>query len=94
MIGRRDILKGVAATAAMTKVSFALAQDKPKPRTRIVFLGTKGGPRVTTGRSNPASVLPCRRSTVSPRASESVSSISRVKSYPGLASFGRRRRRR
>ena len=57
MIGRRDILKGAAATAALTKVSFAFAQDKPKPRTRIVFLGTKGGPRVTTGRSNPASVL-------------------------------------
>ncbi|MBI3701365.1 MAG: MBL fold metallo-hydrolase [Afipia sp.] len=32
-------------------------QDKPKARTRVIFLGTKGGPRVTTGRSNPASVL-------------------------------------
>jgi ribonuclease BN (tRNA processing enzyme) len=57
MIGRRELLKGVAATAAMTKASFAFAQDKPKPRTRIVFLGTKGGPRVTTGRSNPANLV-------------------------------------
>ena len=57
MIGRREFLKATAASAAMTKVSFAFAQDKPKPRTRVVFLGTKGGPRVTTGRSNPASVL-------------------------------------
>ena len=57
MIGRREFLKATAASAAMTKVSFAFAQDKPKTRTRVVFLGTKGGPRVTTGRSNPASVL-------------------------------------
>ena len=57
MIGRRDILKGAAATAAMTKVSFALAQDRPKPRTRIVFLGTKAGPRVSLNASNPANLV-------------------------------------
>ncbi len=57
MIGRRDILKGTAAVAALTKVSFALAQDRPKPRTRIVLLGTKGGPRVSLGASNPANLV-------------------------------------
>lgn len=57
MIDRRKLLKGAAAVAAMTAASRAMAQDKPKPRTRIVFLGTKGGPRVSVGRSNPASVL-------------------------------------
>jgi ribonuclease BN (tRNA processing enzyme) len=56
MIGRRDILKAAAAIAAM-RGSRAFAQDKPKARTRIVFLGTKGGPRVTTGRSNPANLV-------------------------------------
>jgi ribonuclease BN (tRNA processing enzyme) len=35
----------------------AAAQTPAKPRTRIVFLGTKGGPRVETGRSNPASLI-------------------------------------
>ena len=59
MLGRRDILKAATAgaAAAITKVSFALAQDKPKPRTRIVFLGTKGGPRVSLGASNPANLV-------------------------------------
>ncbi|MEW6766664.1 MAG: MBL fold metallo-hydrolase [Pseudomonadota bacterium] len=60
MIGRRDILKSAAALAALSgSRAFAqsTSQDRPKPRTRIVFLGTKGGPRVTMGRSNPASVL-------------------------------------
>ncbi len=60
MIDRRDILKAAAASAAAvaTHATLAFAQDAPKkPRTRIVFLGTKGGPRVTLGRSNPASVI-------------------------------------
>ena len=35
----------------------AAAQTPAKPRTRIVFLGTKGGPRVETGRSNPANLI-------------------------------------
>jgi ribonuclease BN (tRNA processing enzyme) len=35
----------------------AAAQTAAKPRTRIVFLGTKGGPRVETGRSNPANLI-------------------------------------
>jgi ribonuclease BN (tRNA processing enzyme) len=43
-------LPAVPAKAAGDKA----AGDK---RTRWIFLGTKGGPRVTTGRSNPANVL-------------------------------------
>jgi ribonuclease BN (tRNA processing enzyme) len=35
----------------------AAAQTSAKPRTRIVFLGTKGGPRIETGRSNPANLI-------------------------------------
>ena len=34
-----------------------LAQTPAKPRTRIVFLGTKGGPRVGVGASNPANLV-------------------------------------
>jgi ribonuclease BN (tRNA processing enzyme) len=56
MIDRRDVLKlALGSAAALT--SPALAQTAVKPRTRIVFLGTKGGPRVTTGASNPANLV-------------------------------------
>lgn len=60
MIDRRDLMKltaaGVAAaTTSNSTVAFARGSDKP--RTRIVFLGTKGGPRVETGRSNPANLV-------------------------------------
>jgi ribonuclease BN (tRNA processing enzyme) len=55
MIGRRDALKlalgGAAALAAPAR-----AQTQ-KPRTRMVFLGTKGGPRVGIGASNPANLV-------------------------------------
>ncbi|MEH2511498.1 ribonuclease BN (tRNA processing enzyme) [Nitrobacteraceae bacterium AZCC 1564] len=60
MIDRRDLLKFVAAgtAAAMSQGSRAFAQDAAKkPRSRIVFLGTKGGPRVGVGASNPANAL-------------------------------------
>lgn len=59
MIDRRDILKFAAATtASLAPMPFALAQDTAKKaRTRIVFLGTKGGPRVGTGASNPANAV-------------------------------------
>jgi len=60
MIDRRGLLIGVAAGAAtsVTTPLYALAQDSgKKPRTRIVFLGTKGGPRVGTGSSNPANAV-------------------------------------
>src|SRR5258708_4464521 len=55
MIDRRDILKLALGTAALA--SPALAQTPAKPRTRIVFLGTKGGPRVGAGASNPANLV-------------------------------------
>jgi ribonuclease BN (tRNA processing enzyme) len=60
MIDRRDILKFTlaGAAAAMSGGSFAFAQDAAKkPRSRIVFLGTKGGPRVGIGASNPANAV-------------------------------------
>ena len=56
MVDRRDVLKlGLSAAAALTAPA-AFAQAA-KPRTRIVFLGTKGGPRVGPGRSNPANLV-------------------------------------
>jgi ribonuclease BN (tRNA processing enzyme) len=60
MIDRRYILKFAAAGAvsALSGGSFALAQDAAKkPRSRIVFLGTKGGPRVGIGAANPANAV-------------------------------------
>ncbi|HEY3679437.1 MAG TPA: MBL fold metallo-hydrolase [Bradyrhizobium sp.] len=55
MIDRRNALKLAVGSAAMALAAPALAQAKP--RTRIVFLGTKGGPRVGIGASNPANLL-------------------------------------
>lgn len=60
MIDRRDILKLAAAatTVSFAPTPLALAQDaSKKPRSRIIFLGTKGGPRVGTGASNPANAV-------------------------------------
>lgn len=55
MFDRRDMLKlGVSAAAALAAPARALAV---KPRTRIVFLGTKGGPRIGIGASNPANLV-------------------------------------
>ena len=56
MIDRRDALK-LALGSAAALASPALAQTPAKPRTRIIFLGTKGGPRVTMGASNPANLV-------------------------------------
>jgi len=56
MIDRRDALK-LALGSAAALASPALEQTSAKPRTRIVFLGTKGGPRVTMGASNPANLV-------------------------------------
>jgi ribonuclease BN (tRNA processing enzyme) len=56
MIDRRDALKLTLAGAAAFAVPAVLAQTA-KPRTRIVFLGTKGGPRIGVGPSNPANLL-------------------------------------
>lgn len=56
MVDRRDALK-LALGSAAALASPALAQTPAKTRTRIVFLGTKGGPRVTMGASNPANLV-------------------------------------
>src|ERR1700749_2253213 len=55
MIDRRDALKLALGSAAVALAAPALAQAKPRPR--IVFLGTKGGPRVGIGASNPANAV-------------------------------------
>jgi ribonuclease BN (tRNA processing enzyme) len=57
MIDRRDALKLALCSAAALAAPAALAQSPAKPRTRIVFLGTKGGPRVDVGPSNPANLV-------------------------------------
>ncbi len=65
MIDRRGLLKlsmlgAVAGGSVLTSMPAGAAEPTaaaaPK-RTRWIFLGTKGGPRITTGRSNPANVL-------------------------------------
>ncbi len=56
MIDRRDVLR-LALSSAAALPSPALAQTPAKPRTRMVFLGTKGGPRVGIGASNPANLV-------------------------------------
>jgi len=55
MIDRRNALKLALGGTAMALAAPALAQAKP--RSKIVFLGTKGGPRVGIGASNPANLL-------------------------------------
>lgn len=57
MIDRRAILKLTLASAAAVATAPALAQAPAKPRTKIVFLGTKGGPRVSKEASNPANLV-------------------------------------
>lgn len=57
MIDRRDVLKFAAAGALVFAARPVLAQTPAKPRTRIIFLGTKGGPRVGVGASNPANLV-------------------------------------
>jgi ribonuclease BN (tRNA processing enzyme) len=57
VIDRRDALKLALGSAAALAAPAALAQSPAKPRTKIVFLGTKGGPRVDVGPSNPANLV-------------------------------------
>ncbi|QQO20608.1 MBL fold metallo-hydrolase [Bradyrhizobium diazoefficiens] len=59
MLHRRKLLKlsTFGSLVSLMKMPLAHAQSKAKPRTRIVFLGTKGGPRVEIGRSNPANLI-------------------------------------
>jgi ribonuclease BN (tRNA processing enzyme) len=56
MIDRRDALKLALGGAAVVAAPAAFSQTA-KARTRIVFLGTKGGPRVGLGASNPANLV-------------------------------------
>lgn len=56
MIDRRDLLNLAVGAAAALAAPTVLAQSA-KPRSKIVFLGTKGGPRVGTGASNPANLV-------------------------------------
>jgi ribonuclease BN (tRNA processing enzyme) len=57
MIDRRDALRLALGSAAALAVPAVLAQMPAKPRTRVIFLGTKGGPRVGNGASNPANLV-------------------------------------
>src|SRR5580692_7480950 len=57
MIERRELLKLALGSAATALAAPAIAQTPAKPRTRIVFLGTKGGPRIGIGASNPANLV-------------------------------------
>ena len=57
MLDRRNLFRFTALGAAAMMTAPLRAQTQPKPRTRIVFLGTKGGPRVGIGASNPANVV-------------------------------------
>jgi ribonuclease BN (tRNA processing enzyme) len=55
MIDRRNALKFALGSAAALATPAVCAQAKP--RTKIVFLGTKGGPRVGLEPSNPANLV-------------------------------------
>lgn len=57
MIDRRIALKLALGSAAAFAAPAVLAQAQTKPRTKIVFLGTKGGPRVGVGPSNSANLV-------------------------------------
>src|SRR6266700_2915812 len=56
MIDRRNALKLALSSAAAFASPPVFAQTV-KPRTQIVFLGTKGGPRIDNGPSNPANLV-------------------------------------
>lgn len=56
---RRDLLKITAAAgvASLAAPALSLAAEGKASGTKIVFLGTKGGPRIGLGRSNPANLV-------------------------------------
>jgi len=56
MIDRRNVLKLAFGSAAALATPRLLAQTG-KPRTRVVFLGTKGGPRIGLNAANPANLV-------------------------------------
>lgn len=53
--GRRRFLTGAAGLALAHRVPLAFGQEKKN--TRLILLGTKGGPRVGGERSNPSNLL-------------------------------------
>jgi len=55
-INRRGALRLAVGSVALFAMTAVLAQSA-KARTRIVFLGTMGGPRLVNGRSNPANLV-------------------------------------
>ena len=57
MIERRDILKLALGSAAALAAPAVLAQAAEQPRSKIVFLGTKGGPRIALTAANPANLV-------------------------------------
>jgi ribonuclease BN (tRNA processing enzyme) len=57
VIDRRNALKLTLGSVAALAAPAVFAQTQAKPRTKIVFLGTKGGPRVGAGPSNPANLV-------------------------------------
>src|ERR1700675_2108611 len=57
MIDRRNALKLALGSAAVLAAPAVLAQAQAKPRTKMVFLGTKGGPRAGCRPSNPANLV-------------------------------------
>ena len=58
MTTRRRFLCGAAALTLASAFSPAFVPGQAKSRTRLILLGTKGGPKVTTtGRSNPSTLL-------------------------------------
>ena len=57
MIERRDILNLALGSAAALAAPAVLAQAAEQPRSKIVFLGTKGGPRIALTAANPANLV-------------------------------------
>src|SRR6058998_4053045 len=55
---RRNFLSGAAALAATAALAPLRAQGPAKPKTRLVLLGTGGGPRIVApGRSKSANLI-------------------------------------
>src|SRR2546426_2951948 len=54
---RRQFLTGVASLALSYGASASLGFGREDKRTRLILLGTKGGPRVGEDRKNPSTLL-------------------------------------
>jgi len=57
MIDRRDAITLALGGAAALASPALQAQTPAKPRSKIVFLGTKGGPRIALNAANPANLV-------------------------------------